>query len=190
VPKLNFLQLYAFFTAFVLAISNFSISANPQPQISLGNWITHQDVKDVRVIYNEIENGIETNKYKTITKRFDTKSPSCSTYPIRTEALVTDSKNRVRKLFIEQIGSHREPFTIERYYDANGVLRFAYVDRLISSVRIYLDSKGKVIWAVEKSDKETREYSSNNDDWETKPVSASGALKFFKLKQLCPLIAS
>ena len=184
----SLLQSRAFLAVFFLALFISPISAKSKPQIRLDNWMSHQDVNNVRVIYKDIQTGIHTKRYNITTKRFDTESPSCATYPIKTEALVRDSRNRVRKLSIEQIGSHREPFTIDRYYDSNGVLRFVYVDRLTSSVRIYLDSKGKVFWAVEKNDNETREYSSNNDDWETKPISASGAVKFFQDKQLCPEI--
>jgi len=188
VLKFGYLQPFTLLAAFILALSSVPIFANPRDQIGLDNWITQQDVKGVRVIYEEIQAGLMNKRYKIITKRFDTESPSCSTYPVKSIALVKDDRNRVRKLFIEQIGSHRESFTIDRYYDINGVLRFVYVDRLISNVRIYLDSKGMVFWAVEKNNRETREYSSNNDDWETKPISASGALKEFQNKQLCPEI--
>jgi len=160
--------------------------ASTQQPISLENWATHPDVKEVRAIYNEIKSGIRSKKYKAKVRRFNIESPLCSTYPVKYEILVIDAVSRPRVYQIERIGSHREPITVGRYYDVNGKLRFVYEDRLISNVRIYLDREGKVIWAVRTNNDKITTYDSNNQYWETKLNNATGAKEEFQSKQLCP----
>jgi len=62
-----------------------------QYTVTMEDWKNHPDVKEVRVIYDEIKNGIKENKYKTQTRRFNVESSSCSTYPVKSEMLVLDS---------------------------------------------------------------------------------------------------
>jgi len=156
--------------------------------VSIDNWTNHPDVKEVRTIYDEIKRGIKDKKYKTKARRFNVESPLCSTYPVKAELLTVDGENKPRLYQVEQIGSHREPFTVGRYFDPKGALRFVYVDRVISSVRIYLNRESKVFWAVKKNGDKLTAFDSNNDDWETKPNSASGAREAFQEQQLCPEI--
>ena len=171
-----------------LLLWGLSAQGGTERSVSIDNWTNHPDVKEVRTIYDEIKSGIKDKKYKTKVRRFNVESPLCSTYPVKSEILTVDSENRPRLYQLEQIGSHREPFTVERYYDAKGTLRFVYVDRLISIVRIYLNRESKVIWAVEKNGNKLTALDSNNGDWETKPNSASGAREAFQEQQLCPEI--
>ena len=88
----------------------------------------------------------------------------------------------------ETIGSHREPFTVERYYDTKGKLRSVFVDYRNTNIRVYLDRGGRVFWGIEKNCSKIRRYDTNNDYWETKPNSAIGAMKEFQEEQLCPEI--
>ncbi|MEK6770508.1 MAG: hypothetical protein AABY62_02540 [Pseudomonadota bacterium] len=156
-----------------------------QYTVKLADWKNHPDVKSARQIYDEIRIGIKEKKYITKVRKYDVESPSCATYPIKSETLVLDTANRVRLYQLEQIGSHREPFTVERYYDSTGTLRFVYVDRVITNVRIYLNSAGNVIWAVEQNGEKFTTYDSSNEDWEMKPNSANMAREEFQGQQLC-----
>ena len=83
--------------------------------VSIDNWTNHPDVKEVRTIYDEIRSGIKYKKYRTTLRRFNVESPLCSTYPVKSEILTVDSENRPRLYQLEQLGSHREPFTVEHF---------------------------------------------------------------------------
>lgn len=163
-------------------------SASTQQPISLENWANHPEVKEVRALYDEVNSRIKSRKYITKVRRFNVESELCATYPIEAEMLTTDAMDRVWKYQIRQIGSHREAFIVERYYDLNGKLRFVYIDRVISNVRIYLNREGKVFWAVEASDNKITKYESEDEDWENKPVRATEAKEEFQKQQLCPEI--
>jgi len=152
------------------------------------DWKNHPDVNEVRVIYDEIKNAIKDNIYKTKTRRFNVESPSCSTYPIKSEMLVLDSQNRPRLYQVEQIGSDRESFTVERYYDVKGTLRFVYVDRVITNIRIYLNGAGNVVWAVEQHENKVTVFESDKEDWEMNPNTANKAKEEFQEQRLCPEI--
>ncbi|HYT03629.1 MAG TPA: hypothetical protein VEM13_01955 [Gemmatimonadales bacterium] len=112
--------------------------------------------------------------------------PSCSTYPIKSEMLVLDSENRPRLYQVEQMGSDRESFTVERYYDVKGTLRFVYVDRVITNIRIYLNGAGKVVWAVEQHENKFTVFDSGNEDWEVNPNTANKAKEEFQEQRSCP----
>ena len=159
-----------------------------QYALTLDNWKNHQNVKEVRDIYNEIKYGINNNIYTSKNREFDVKSSLCATYPIKSESIFIDVNNRLRLYKIEQIGSHREPFVVERYYDTNGVLRFVFVNYTFSNVRIYIDSSGNIIWAVEQSNNKFTVFDSANGDWEVRPDTAKEAGKAFKEPQSCPEI--
>lgn len=176
-----------FFSALAL-LGLFSASKAAPYSLTLENWQNHPDVKEVRDIYQEVNNRLKERKYRAKERRFDVEAPSCDTYPVRSVMLVLDSHDRPRLYRIEQIGSHREPFKVERYYDSRGTLRFVSVDRLISNVRIYLNREGKVFWAVSQSGNQVAVYDAGNEDWETKPSTAAGAKSEFEGQQPCPEI--
>ncbi len=157
-----------------------------QYAVTTEDWKNHPDVNEGRVIYDEIKNGIKENTYKTKIRRFNVESPSCSTYPIKSEMLVWDSQNRPRLYQIEQIGSDRESFTVERYYDAKGTLRFVHVDRVITNIRIYLTGVGKIIWAVEQHKNKFTVFDSGKEDWEVNPNTANKAKAEFQEQRSCP----
>jgi len=159
-----------------------------QYAVTMEDWKNHPDVNEVRVIYDEIKNGIKESIYKTKTRRFNVESPSCSTYPIKSEMLLLDSQNRPRLYQLEQIGSDRESFTVERYYDVKGTLRFVYVDRVITNIRIYLNGAGKVVWAVEQHKNKFTVFDSGNEDWEVNPNTANKAKEEFQEPESCPEI--
>lgn len=172
--------------AFLLGISAVTYGANYS--VTLEDWKNHPDVKAVREIYDEIRAGIKDKNYKIQTKRYDVESASCATYPIKQETLVFDTVGQVRLYEIEKLGSHRESFSIERYYDSSGTIRFVFVDRLFSSVRIYLNNSGDVFWAIEHSNNKFTVFDSSNDDWEINPNIAQKAREMFQAKKPCPEI--
>ena len=167
-------------------------NAQPQagPEINIDNWLKHPEILEIRKIFNTIAKGKESGTYKSEERNFDTESTDCSTYPVKSETLVLDNKDRVRMYGIVQLGPHREPFQIIRYYDTHGTLRFVFVDRYITSIRIYLGPAGKVFWAVEKNESKLTRLQYDNEDWETKPPQARDAKIAFYEPQSCPEIAS
>src|SRR6266581_2853502 len=147
-------------------------SSRAQYNVKLEDWKNHPDVKEVRAIQTAISNGIKNKKYMAKVRRFRVESPRCpEPYPIISETLYVDAHNRVVLYNIKQMGSDEESFTIDRYYDANGTLRFFFLDRVLSNVRIYFDRNGKQFWAVDQN----REEFTVSQGWETEPDTASGA---------------
>lgn len=163
-----------------------SASHAAPPTLTIENWGNHPEVKEVREIYQEVNHGLKEKQYQVKERRFDVEAPSCSTYPVKSSKLVLDTHNRPRLYQIEQVGSHREPFKVERYYDSSGTLRFVFVDRLISNVRIYLNREGKVFWAMSRSGDQVTRFDAGDEDWETKPNTANGAKHEFEARQACP----
>lgn len=158
----------------------------PRYRVTMKGWRSHPDVREVRAIYDEIKSSMKSKAYQVTTRNFDVDSPSCATYPVREESLAADPEGRVRLYRVEQIISHREPMTIERYYDAKGVLRFVFEKMPASTVRIYLDGAGSVLWAVEQSGDEDTVYAASAEDWEMKPGTGKAAKDEFLAPQPCP----
>lgn len=163
-------------------------SSRAQYTVKMEDWRNQPDVKDVRTIYEEIRAGIKENRYKTKTRNFDVESPLCVTYPIKSQTLAVDDANRPRMLKTSQIKSHRELFTVERYYDTAGRLRFVFVDHSPENVRIYLNAEGKVFWAVEQDGDKFTVGSYSTGDWETEPSNATVAKEVFNEDGSCPEI--
>ncbi len=158
-------------------------SSRAQYAVKLEDWQNHPDVKEVRAIQTAISNGIKNKKYMTNVRRFRVESPRCpEPYPMISETLYTDARNRVVLYHVVQMGSDEESFTIDRYYDANGMLRFFFLDRVLSNVRIYFDRNGKQFWAVDQN----RDKFTVSQGWETAPDTASAAQKAFREQQPCP----
>ena len=154
-----------------------------KPPVTLENWKNHRDVKEVRAIQIAISDGIKNKKYRTKVRRFRVESPRCpEPYPMISETLYADAKNRVVLYHIVQMGSDEESFRIDRYYDTNGILRFFFLDRVLSNVRIYFDRNGKQFWAVDQN----RDQFTLSEGWETEPDTATAAQNAFREQQPCP----
>ncbi len=164
-------------------------SSRAQYSVKLEDWKNHPDVREVRAMYDEIKIGIKENKYKAKTRNYDVESPSCPTYPIKSETLVVDEANRPRMLKVDQIISHREVLTEERYYDKAGRLRFVFVDHASGPTRIYLNTEGKVFWAIEQDGDKFTVGDYSTGDGETEPNNATVAKKVFNADGSCPEIA-
>jgi len=156
--------------------------------VKLEDWKNHPEVKEVRAIYDQIQSGMRGKKYKTKTRSYDIDSPSCPTYPIKSETLVVDEGDRPRLLKIDQIISHRELLSVERYYDTAGRLRFVFVDHASGPTRIYLNAEGKVFWAVEQGGDKFTVGDYSTGDWETEPNNAKAAKGAFNEAGSCPEI--
>jgi len=161
-------------------------SSRAQYAVKLEDWKNHPDVREVRAIYDEIKIGIRENKYKSKTRNYDVESPSCPTYPIKSKTLVVDEANRPRMLKVDQIISHREVLSVERYYDKAGRLLFVFVPS--RPTRIYLNTEGKVFWAVEQDGEKFTVGDYSAGDGETEPSNATGAKEVFNGAESCPEI--
>jgi len=164
-------------------------ASRAQYAVKMEDWKDHPEVKDVRVMYDEIKAGIKENRYKTKTRNFNVESPLCSTYPIKSKTLAIDEANRPRMLKTDQIKSHREVFTVERYYDKTGKLRFVFVDNATENSRIYLNVKGQVFWSVEQDGDKFTVGDHSTGDWVTEPSNATAAKEVFNEDGSCPEIA-
>ncbi len=153
------------------------------PPVTLENWKNHPSVKEVRAIQTAISNGIKNKKYVLKARKFRVEAPQCrGGYPIISETLYLDAQHRVVLYHVEQMGSDEESFSMDRYYDTNGVLRFFFLDRVLSNVRVYLDRDGKPFWSMEQNGSEF----TASDGWDTEPNTASGAQSAFRESQACP----
>jgi hypothetical protein len=170
-------------TIFLLALSMQLALAAMLPPVTLENWEKHPAIKEVREIQRAINREVKNKKYRTKSRRFKIESPRCRTsYPMVSEAVYYNAQNRVALYHVIQMGSHEEMYSIDRYYDNNGILRFFFLDRITSKVRIYFDRNGKQIWAVDQNGDEYSE----SQGWETEPETASAVLKAFREQQSCP----
>src|SRR5688572_22957101 len=101
-------------SVFVSVLSLWGLSAwgATDRSVSIDNWANHPKVKEVRAEYDEIKAAMKDKRYRTTVRRFNIASPLCSTYPVRSQSLTVDTENRPRLYRLEQLGSHREPFTV------------------------------------------------------------------------------
>jgi hypothetical protein len=160
-----------------------------KPAITLENWVNHPDVKEVRAIQTAISNGAKNKKYTVRTRRFDVESLQCSApYPLMSKTLYLDANNRPVWYHQEQLSFDDEIATYDRYYDANGKLRFYFLDRVLSSVRVYFDRDGKEFLAIKKDGDRVTLLNPDNweTSWETAPNTAAEALEAFGWPQECP----
>ena len=173
-----------------LGLAPSDIPIRPQYSVRIEDWKNHPDVKEVRMIYDEIRNGIKNNKFKSKLKKFNINSEICSSspYPLKEKLLVSDTENRIRMYQVEQIShrTYKESFTVERYYDSSGMLRFVFVDRNSSNVRIYLNSVGKIVWSVDQYNNTFTVGDTGDEDWEVTPKSADDAKMEFMEQESCP----
>ncbi len=164
------------------------VSAFTEEHITIENWTNHADVAEILRIYNEIQRDIKNGKYSENRKDYDVNAVSCAIYPIKQKLIEVSKSGIVRKFTIIQIISHREPLLIERYYEINGVLRFVFTKRGGSEIKIYLNSNGDVVWAVEKDGNEFVRVDSEKGDWETVPSTSKAALEEYNRDEGCPQI--
>jgi hypothetical protein len=162
-------------------------------EITLSNWISHPEIKEIRKIYQDIKENIKIGKYKTKKIRYDYESEKCtSTYPAKWEEIAYD-KQKITKLYIfSQIISHGDTLTIERYYDDQEQLRFVLILWEYSGTeRIYLNAKGDIIFAVAQKGQEHTVTQYEKDEFPVKPSKSDGLFNEFTVKSEnpdCPII--
>ena len=76
---------------------------------------------------------------------------------------------------------------IERFYDKNGTLRFIFKKSILDELRIYLNSKGEVIWSVEKRGNVYTRSDYDIGDWETEPSISKKAFELYNRVSECPI---
>lgn len=167
---------------------------NESSEITLSNWINHPEIRAVREIYKEIKRGLEEGSLKARRVSYDYMSDKCSmTYPFKWQEITFD-ENRLTRLFrFSQIISHGETMNMERYYDRNGQLRFVLILFEVSGTeRIYLNSKGDVIFSVKEMDKKymQTDYPYEKGDFPVNPSRSDDLYdSFIKLENPpCPIL--
>lgn len=156
--------------------------------INLENWKSHPEIKEVRSIYDLIQESIKNNNLKTQRVDFDFTSQECTrTYPVKWREIAVDGNGKTR-LFVEsQIISHRETMTTQRYYDDNGQLRFVFVTYdYPRQERIYLSKDGSILFGVEKNGDEYAAVDYDEDEWFVKPATQALAFEAFQSDSGCP----
>lgn len=124
------------------------------------NWLKHPLIAEVRKIYKEVKREIKRGDL-TIDRQDFTKLPcDRGTYPLERKEIATDKKGQIRMYAFAQRISHGDLWTVEHYYDRSGTLRFMYMSnesKIYTTIenRIYLDSRGRVIWDVKKEGRKT-----------------------------------
>lgn len=129
-------------------------------EITINNWMYHKSIKEVRMIYQEIKNGVKSGEYKIreYHGKKDCGEMSCKTYQFE----ITDQNGFIRahgRTFRSRIHFYERIY--EEYFDQKGILRFEFShfrvflgDEVQSDDirRLYLDENGKEILHIQMVD--------------------------------------
>lgn len=124
--------------------------AQKQVPISAKNWLTHPEIKNIRVVYREVNGLLKGGSLQRGIRRFEYCSPNEDTLRER----YTDANGLVRKYVLEG-GSDDSAVTLEHTYDGQGRLRFVLVSARAMNgssylYRIYFNKQGERIWENRK----------------------------------------
>ena len=157
-------------------------------ELTLKNWASHPSIIAIRDIYKETNVKRKSGEYTTERRRFDVRSPQCGDEPVRELILVRDDRQRVRLFVKVSVSKKGEPYTVHRYYDARGKLRFISSGSIMVSHRLYLNESGKVFWSLEKDYMKYRPGKLDNNSGLTNPLLAKDVPALFHAAQSCPAI--
>jgi hypothetical protein len=118
--------------------------------VTQSNWLTHQAIKEIRLIYQKIESSIKKQHYQ----RKEKKQHYAVSYAPTRKIIYIDTHNIVRK-FIVEAGSEDSSLVYNYYYNDQGILRFVFItggaiNGSVMEHRIYFDVMGKRIWEIQK----------------------------------------
>jgi len=158
--------------------------------ITIENWISYPEIKQIRLIYNEIIIERKNNNIKEKKKIFDVKSEKCrsqhTTYISKT--IGYDVKRLVRYFKETEYISPNSVGATEYFLDKNGITRFMFLTLGDKShnVRVYFNKKGIGIFSVEQIDgKYVKDRLAVTD---YTPLSAKKLEELFSIKSSCPVI--
>ncbi len=137
--------LYLYIILFLLTIPSIGIAQ----EINDKNWVNHPKITQIRQIYNEIEDNINSQLYDSLKVGFGYNEP----YDDTEREYYIDSNNIIRK-FIKFGGSGDSAIKRTFYYDSKGHLIFFYaeggaVNGTSIEHRIYFENQ-KRIWEIHK----------------------------------------
>jgi len=122
--------------------------------ITKDNWLTHEDIKEIRELFLFTENHIESGEFKEYRK-----SVMLTGGDMYDTQVFVDENFVIRKIvYSEQTD---ENTNLSMIYDKEQNLRFAYIASEIFSVngdvntneyRVYFDKNGKIIWKAQSSE--------------------------------------
>jgi hypothetical protein len=185
-------------TCFILiaCIDKGAVTSSPAnamaSEITLTNWISHPEIKEIRKIYQDIKKRLETNELATMKIRYDYESEKCTlAYPMKWEEIAYDKQKITRMYQFSQIISHGDTLNVERYYDEKGQLRFVLILWEFSGTeRIYLNAKGDIIFSVKKEGEDFTLTHYEKDDFFLNPSRSESLYNsFLTIKSpRCPIL--
>jgi len=156
--------------------------------LTMKNWASHPSIVAIRDMYKETNANRKSGTYTTERRRFDVRSAQCGDEPVRELILVRDDRQRVRLFVKVSVSRKGEPYSVHRYYDASGKLRFVSSGSIMVSYRNYLDKSGKVFWSLEKDYMKYRPGKLDNNSGLISPLRAKDTPALFHAAQSCPSI--
>ena len=117
------------------------------PPITEENWREHPAIREIRGVFQDVENLRETERLNKKERTFS----DCLAYKDDlSRALFSDAKGTPR-LYTRQAGSEDSAITIKAYYDGKARLRFVLADAGAVNatsvrIRVYFDEAGKLLW--------------------------------------------
>ncbi len=134
----------------ILTIFCASVGAAQTQGITSKNWMDHPAVKEIRGIYAEVTQLVDSKKLSRKEKRFE----DCEPYQDSIRVMHADGRAVVRNYYVDG-GSDDSMVRRDFYYDKNGKLRFAFIrggaaNGTTIEHRIYFDPAGKRIWEIQK----------------------------------------
>ena len=138
------------FIVILFIIGSSAVFSETDVPINKDNWVTHPKVKEIRVIHNEVEQGIKKNNLKKNEKSLEYQGPGKPT----SKVIYFNKDKDVRK-YVQSGGSGDSYLTYNFYYDKNKTLRFVFIQGGAVSGskfihRIYFDKSGERFWEISK----------------------------------------
>jgi hypothetical protein len=117
--------------------------------ITSKNWRIHPKIVEIRNIYQSVKEAINRRELQKQVREFD----YCEPYADAVRILYVDHRGVARNYYFSG-GSDDSAMGRDLYYDANGKLRFAFIQAAASNGtreehRIYFSPDGKRLWEIQ-----------------------------------------
>ncbi|MEJ2170054.1 MAG: hypothetical protein P8X90_31530 [Desulfobacterales bacterium] len=144
------MKTYRLILIVLISTLSISLSAFGVTPIDSSNWLSHPSIKEIRLIFSEVQKMKLNHELVAKSKKFD----YCEPYQdMEREILLDDSE--IPRYYSYSAGSDDSAITWQFYYDQSGNLRFAFitakaVNKTKIEHRIYFNAKGERIWEIQK----------------------------------------
>lgn len=113
--------------------------------ITDSNWRNHPAIVEIRGLYDDVQKRLAAGELIETVREFG----NCNPLPIAHTRHV-DARGVIRHYLVDA-GSEDSAYRIHHYYDAEGRLRFVFIDAgavngTLIEYRIYLDAAGRRLW--------------------------------------------